>query len=291
MLDAETSVPLDGFSPPSSALRYCNRKTLARSLTIALTHGPPSYRRRTGSVPRLIDAVTFDYWNTLVQEGPAGLVDQRLTAWAGLLEEGGVPVQGDRLSAAHQIAFGNYQTAWRANRQYVVADATACMLSVLELDVPEDLRLALVAAFADAGSATDLRLVHGAGTCLQALDDAGVGLGIVCDVGLTPSSALRVHLERWGLLELFGALAFSDEVGVYKPEPGIFQVALDALGVEPARTAHVGDRLRTDVAGARSLGMVSVRYTGVYDDPEDGIPEADHIVAEHSQLPAVLGTS
>ena len=237
----------------------------------------------------MIDAVTFDYWNTLVQEGPAGLVGPRLTAWAGLLEEGGLPVQADRLSAAHQIAFDSYQTAWRANRQYVVADATACMLSVLELDVPEDLRVALVASFADAGSTTDLRLVQGAGACVHALHHAGVGLGIVCDIGLTPSSALRVHLERWGLLELFGALAFSDEVGVYKPEPGIFRVALDALGVEPAGTAHVGDRLRTDVAGARALGMVSVRYTGVYDDPEDGMAEADHIVADYRQLPAVLG--
>ena len=238
---------------------------------------------------RVIEAITFDYWNTLVQEGPGGLVGHRLTAWAGLLEEAGLPVEADRLTAAHQLAFHDYQAAWRANRQYVVADATARMLAALELEVPSDLRSALVASFAHAGSTTDLQLVSGVAECLRALHGAGIRLGIVCDVGLTPSSTLRGHLERWGLLELFGSWAFSDEVGVYKPEPEIFKVALDVLGVDPPRAAHVGDRLRTDVAGARSLGMVSVRYTGVYDDLEAGLTEADHVVAHYGDLPTAMG--
>ena len=237
---------------------------------------------------RVIEAVTFDYWNTLVQEGPGGLVEPRLTAWAGLLQEAGLPVEADRLAAAHQLAFEDYQAAWRANRQYVVADATARMLAILELEVSIALNGALVASFAQAGTTTDLQLVPGVDECLRALHDDGVGLGIVCDVGLTPSSSLRDHLERWGLLDLFGSWAFSDEVGVYKPEPRIFMVALDLLGVDPARAAHVGDRLRTDVAGARTVGMVSVRYTGVYDDIEAGLAEADHIVADYADLPTVL---
>lgn len=236
----------------------------------------------------MIEAVTFDYWNTLVQEGPGGLVQPRLTAWAGLLEEAGLPVESNRLAAAHQLAFDDYQAAWRTNRQYVVADATSRMLSTLELEAPEDLRETLVASFARAGANTDLQLVPGIAECLSALHGSGVGLGIVCDVGLTPSAALRSHLERWGLLELFGGWAFSDEVGVYKPEPEIFLVALDRLGIEPARAAHVGDRLRTDVAGARALGMVSVRYAGVYDDLEEGLAEADHVVADYRELPAIL---
>lgn len=236
----------------------------------------------------VIQAVTFDYWNTLVREGPGGLVEPRLTAWAGLLEEAGLPVESARLVAAHQLAFDDYRAAWRANRQYVVADATSRMLSALELQIPDDLRETLVASFAQAGATTDLQLVPGIGECLSALHSRGIALGIVCDVGLTPSAALRSHLERWGLLELFGGWAFSDEVGVYKPEPEIFHVALDPLGVEPARAAHVGDRLRTDVAGARALGMVSVRYTGVYDDLEEGLAEADHVVADYRELPAIL---
>jgi putative hydrolase of the HAD superfamily len=236
----------------------------------------------------MIEAVTFDYWNTLVQEGPNGLVDYRLRAWAGLLEEAGLPVEAHRLATAHELAFADYHAAWQANRQYVVADATARMLSALELEVPNDLRAALVDSFAQAGTTTDLQLVPGIGDCLRTLHGEGVRLGIVCDVGLTPSSALRGHLEQWDLLEMFASWAFSDEVGIYKPEPDIFMVALDPLGVEPARAAHVGDRLRTDVAGARALGMVSVRYSGVYDDLEEGLAEADFVVDDYGKLAAVL---
>lgn len=237
----------------------------------------------------MIEAVTFDYWNTLMWEKPGQLVDGRLAAWTGLLEEAGFPVEEGRLAAAHRLAFAEYQEAWRANRQYVVADATARMLDALELEVGGELRKSLLSSFADAGAATDLQLAEGVGGCLRALRAAGLRLGIVCDVGLTPSHTILGHLDRLGLLDLFGAWAFSDEVGVYKPDSEIFRAALDGLGIAPEAAAHVGDRLRTDVAGARSLGMMSVRYAGVYDDPEPGLTEADHVIRHHAQLPALTG--
>lgn len=237
---------------------------------------------------RDIEAVTFDFWNTLVWEGPGQLVAGRLQAWAGLLEEAGLPVEAGRLAAAHESAFSEYQAAWKANRQYVVADATARMLAVLDLEVNDELRKALTRSFDEAGAATDLHLADGVADCLRALRAEGLGLGIVCDIGLTPSPTLRGLLDRWELLDLFRGWAFSDEVGVYKPEPGIFRVALAQLGSAPDRAAHVGDRLRTDVAGARGLGMLSVRYSGVYDDPDEGLAEAEHVIGDFSELPALI---
>jgi hypothetical protein len=36
--------------------------------------------------------------------------------------------------------------------------------------------------------------------------------------------------------------------------------------------------------------MVAVRYMGVHDDPAaDGLPEGDHVIADHRDLPAALG--
>lgn len=236
-----------------------------------------------------IEAVTFDFWNTLVWEPPGRLVAGRIRAWIELLGQAGLAVGAERIAAAHEVAFGQYQAAWKANRQYVVADATAVMLAELAIEADDDLRTALTGSFAEAGAATDLQLADGIGDCLRTLRAGGVGLGIVCDIGLTPSPTLLDLLDRWGLLDLFDAWAFSDEVGVYKPQPAIFLVALDALGASPARAAHVGDRYRTDVAGAQALGMVSVRYAGVYDDPEVGHAEADHVVGHFRDLPGVLG--
>lgn len=236
-----------------------------------------------------IEAVTFDFWNTLVWEPPGQLVAGRMRAWAALLNEAGLAVDPARIEAAHAEAFAEYQAAWKANTQYVVADAADRMLAELGLEVDEDLRSALTRSFGEAGAATELQPADGLADCLRALQRAGVGRGIVCDIGLTPSSTLLDRLDRWGLLDLFEAWAFSDEVGVYKPEPAIFGVALAALGVEPGRAAHVGDRFRTDVAGARAMGMVSVRYTGFYDDPDQGVAEADLVIGHLSDLPAALG--
>src|SRR5207244_6923270 len=102
---------------------------------------------------------------------------------------------------------------------------------------------------------------------LGTLTDAGLRLGIICDVGMTASSLLRDHLIRHGLLPLFDHWSFSDEVGSYKPSPVIFRHALDGLGGPvPERVAHVGDIRRTDVAGAKAVGLGAVCFTGVGDD-------------------------
>jgi putative hydrolase of the HAD superfamily len=48
-------------------------------------------------------------------------------------------------------------------------------------------------------------------------------------------------------------------VGVAKPDPAIFGIALDALGVPASRTVlYVGDSLRYDVAGAVAAGLQPV---------------------------------
>jgi putative hydrolase of the HAD superfamily len=44
-----------------------------------------------------------------------------------------------------------------------------------------------------------------------------------------------------------------------KPEPGIFRLALDRLGVDPLDAVFVGDRLETDVQGAANLGMTTIQ--------------------------------
>ena len=142
----------------------------------------------------------------------------------------------------------------------------------------------------DPTSERDLALLPGAEDCLRELHGAGIRLGIICDVGMTPSRALRDNLEHHGVLSLFEHWSFSDDVGAYKPAPEIFRHALAGLGVtDPARAAHVGDRRRTDVAGARAAGMVAVRYTGAVDDPAvDGLPEGDHVLDDHGLLAEAL---
>lgn len=67
----------------------------------------------------------------------------------------------------------------------------------------------------------------------------------------------RRKLEGSGLLHWFDAVAISGEVGIGKPERGIFDRLCRELGVEPARCAMVGDNPERDVQGGLNAGMAT----------------------------------
>jgi putative hydrolase of the HAD superfamily len=79
----------------------------------------------------------------------------------------------------------------------------------------------------------------------------------ICQVGLGPLPSVALVVD-------------STVVGIEKPHPGIFEVALAAVGVEPGRAVHVGDSVRADVAGARAA-----RVNAVHFDPFGLCPSAD----------------
>jgi putative hydrolase of the HAD superfamily len=242
-------------------------------------------------VPAPIDAVTFDYWNTLVYEEHGRLRGIRLESWKAILAEAGIHVAPARLEQAFDDSWAEYERAWFDNRQYLHDEAVADIVRAIGIAPTDDVVTALAGSFPGAADGADLHLTDGIEDCLRALRAAGVRIGIVCDVGMTPSTSLLRLLETRGLLPLFDHWSFSDEVGVYKPDPAIFRHALDGLASpDPGRVAHVGDRTRTDVAGALGMGMIAVRYTGVYDDEDDG-PPAHHVVAGHAELCRTLGVA
>jgi putative hydrolase of the HAD superfamily len=73
----------------------------------------------------------------------------------------------------------------------------------------------------------------------------------------------------------FTCLSFSDETGVSKPHPDAFLRTLACLDAQPAEAVHIGDLTRTDIAGAKGVGMHAVRFTGSNDDPDSSVaPDA-----------------
>jgi HAD superfamily hydrolase (TIGR01549 family) len=237
-----------------------------------------------------LEAVTFDYWQTLMTESSAGQLNAlRRAAWAAILADAGVAVRDADLRAAFDRSWSNYVSNWAAGRLYTAPDAAADVIQKLGVELSAATRAALIDAMVSTGADADLGAAPGIGDALRRLKRAGLRIGIVCDVGMTGSPILLEHLERHGLLRLFDHWSFSDVVGWYKPDRRIFEHALAGLGVDAARVAHVGDRKRTDVGGALGMGMTAVRYTGLFDDPAAGFPEADHVVASHDELASALG--
>ena len=90
---------------------------------------------------------------------------------------------------------------------------------------------------------------------LRGLRAAGFRLGVLAN---QPASA-RADLDRAGITALCDGVWLSAAVGLSKPDPAFFRVALDAWALTPARVAYVGDRPDNDVAPAKTLGLTAVR--------------------------------
>ncbi|HEY6532333.1 MAG TPA: HAD family hydrolase [Acidimicrobiales bacterium] len=239
---------------------------------------------------RPIRVVTFDFWDTLVRSDTAAFRLARRIAVAEELARHGLPAEHDAIESAFDIALARFNSGWAGNEQFTGHHAAEVVADVLGHDPAPTVRQALIEAYLGSQGEVQTELTPNVADTLRTLKAAGLRLGIVCDVGLTPSTNLRHILERHGVLRLFDHWSFSDEVGVYKPAAEIFEHALTGLGgATPAEAAHIGDLRRTDVAGARGMGILALRYTGVVDDDPDHGPEGDVVVADHADPPAVLG--
>jgi putative hydrolase of the HAD superfamily len=131
---------------------------------------------------------------------------------------------------------------------------------VEECGVPPDRRdeahLHLDSEFADAALWVDP--VPGCLEGLQALAECGVRLGIISNAdGMMGSRLAQLELCQVGPgvgVEI-ECVVDSGNVGVMKPDPRIFQAAIDLLGLEADQVWYVGDMPAIDVVGARRAGI------------------------------------
>ena len=79
----------------------------------------------------------------------------------------------------------------------------------------------------------------------------------------------------------------SFELGLEKPDPRIFQLALERPRCSPSQTVVIGDRLDNDIRPARLLGWKTIRIMqgfARFQSPRDSVDEADLTVANLSEL-------
>nr|BBH93790.1 hypothetical protein KTA_19890 [Thermogemmatispora argillosa] len=94
---------------------------------------------------------------------------------------------------------------------------------------------------------------------LAELRRRGFLLGVVTN-RLWGGPPFQEDLRAFGLFEYFdpATIAISADLGVRKPDPAIFLHTLRALNVSPAEAAMVGDSLRSDIVGAKRLGLLAI---------------------------------
>ncbi|GAA2779214.1 HAD family hydrolase [Saccharopolyspora taberi] len=119
--------------------------------------------------------------------------------------------------------------------------------------------------------------------CLDWLRAAGLRLAVITNA---PSDYQRKKIAAIGLADAFDAVVISGEVGVAKPDAGIFAAACARLGLEPHEVAHVGDRLDTDAVGARDAGLRGIWLNRA--GKRRPAPEGVHVITSLRQLPELL---
>ena len=89
---------------------------------------------------------------------------------------------------------------------------------------------------------------------LDRLRAMGVKLVVVSNA----NGKLKVLFERLDLARRFDVMLDSHEEGVEKPDPRLFEIALERSGAQRGETLHVGDLYHVDVQGARGAGLDAV---------------------------------
>ena len=204
------------------------------------------------------------------------------------LVRGGFPagqIDFDRAHYAGAIAFTSkdVDVPWRQYwRRYLDAYLDVC-------GVPVELRPEVHRHFDSEFAVAALwsRIIPGSAEGLRALTATGVRLGVVSNADGT----VQERLAEQGLLQVgpgpgvvVECVIDSGAVGVSKPDPRIFRIALEAMQLAPDEAWYVGDTPAIDVAGARAAGLVPIVM-----DPYGLQEGADYVrVRSLSELAALL---
>jgi putative hydrolase of the HAD superfamily len=115
----------------------------------------------------------------------------------------------------------------------------------------EELAMAVYDAF---GSPQRWRAWDDVRPAFERLRDRGIRIGVISNW----DRRLPGLLDGLGLTDIVEVVVSSADVGLRKPDPRIFGLACERLGVEAARSAHVGDHVYADVLGARTAGLAPI---------------------------------
>jgi putative hydrolase of the HAD superfamily len=227
-------------------------------------------------------AVFFDAGETLVYPHPS--FPELLSA---VLRKEGIEVAPDTIRERLPVVADLFTKAtsegelWstspeRSRRFW--AEVYRTLLTDLGLTFTDALTETLYAVFTDV---SNYRVFPDAVPVLEKLRNARLSLGLISNF----EEWLERLLDAVEVSGFFESRVISGIEGMEKPDPRIFRLALDRLGVEAEEAVYVGDNVTYDVEPAQAVGM-----TGVLLDRRDRFPDYDGVrIRSLDELPAVLG--
>jgi len=235
-------------------------------------------------------AVLFDLGHTLIDyyydwEGPE---DRSIRKFYGMVIDAG--------EDAEEMEFTRFVKALlnegrrRRSAEMVEIPLEKVLMAVLEhYEMEDDDHLVKLGCDAFYGSLMEEReLVPGTIEMLERVKAKGYKVGLLSDVawGLPVEYPMQ-DIELYGLDAYFDDLVFSTDVGLRKPHPRLFKLALYNLGVKAEDSFFIGNSIRCDIKGANDVGMTSVLKESVHPEPVDGVVPK-HRIKDWDELDDIL---
>lgn len=217
----------------------------------------------------MIKAVFFDFYNTLATFAPSREeLQQQVLQEFGLQAE--LPIlalgypEADRLWAAEQGGVPLDQRS-EEERERVYIAYEQRVLQHTALVIPDATVLAIFRRLLEVSGAWTL--YEDVVPTLEALRERGLLTGVISNV----VGGLQQAMVDLGLEQHLDIIVTSDQVGVTKPDPRIFEEALRRANLAPNEALFVGDQLESDVQGAWSAGLTPLLLDrdGTYDELTD----------------------
>ncbi len=223
------------------------------------------------TIPLQINTILFDFDGTLTYQSPTSL-DIMFT----LLDEQKIPIADTAQRRTLQFVYQYW-----ANSDDLVQDID--MFGKFSPDYwVQYLSRKLVAAGLAEEQAADLSpvlqplleeryqpkkmVLDDVKPTLKKLKNQGYVLGLVTN----RSDPVDEELEEYGFIPFFDFYFAAGEIDIWKPDPGIFEHALNLAGSKSEESTYIGDNYYTDVIGARNAGIYPILY-----DPRSVFPDAD----------------
>ena len=223
--------------------------------------------------------VFLDYGGTLGfgNESPAELWQTFLRELAGL--EVALPETQQAWGKA-DAHFRSQSTAYHGPSDEFWLDYNRFILQELGIDSGEQQRLAhsIQAAFQQHKWSSSL--FPETREALHELRRQNYRIGVISN----NTDRFPQELAEQQLADFFESITYSGELGLEKPDPAIFHLAMQRMGSGGNDAVHVGDSYEKDVVGARAAGI-----TPILIDREGRYPEADCLrITDLRDLPSVL---
>ena len=227
-----------------------------------------------------IEAVTFDLWDTLIQEVPGGsarVARLRIDEIANILDSSGMTFPVEAIEKAYSDTGRHLEGLWAEAKDVTLAYQVNFLLRRLDDDLLEALDSVAMDRILESYSESMLqhppKLLPNAKEALAEVREMVPMMGLISNTGKTPGRVLRVLMDRLDVLRFFDATTFSDEMLTRKPSPEIFVKTLSDLGSSPSGTVHIGDDAIADIAGAKGVSMRAIRVGGPA-SPDDSDADA-----------------